>query len=144
MKISLSVINSFLSEIKRKSLVVFDLTDIDEDGCLSPDDICKMLLVIERNFSKESSFIDSENASSLYNVATKKALMRFNYLFLYEAQEEAPTNSQGKARKDKLLGHFKGNSFVFSKILTVLDFMEKLNNKQTLLKNLLPKHYSMR
>ena len=90
-------------------IVVFDLTDIDEDGCLSPDDICKMILAIERNFAKECSIIDSENGSSLYNVATKKALRRFNYIFLYEGQEEAPGNTGGvKARKDKLLGHFKG------------------------------------
>ena len=89
--------------------MVFDLTDIDEDGCLSPDDVCKMILAIERNFAKESSFIDPENASSLYNVATKKALRRFKYLFLYEGQEEADAVHGGKARKDKLLGHFKGN-----------------------------------
>jgi len=127
--VSLAILSPLNYEDKLE--LVFDLTDIDEDGCLSPDDICKMFLVIERNFSKESSFIDSENASSLYNVATKKALRRFNYLFLYEGQEEASNNSQGKARKDKLLGHFK-------------DFMEKLNNKQTLLKNLLPKHYSIK
>jgi len=111
--------------------LVFDLTDIDEDGCLSPDDVCKMILAIERNFAKESSFIDPENASSLYNVATKKALRRFNYLFLFEGQEEADVTNGGKARKDKLLGHFK-------------DFMEKLSGKQYLYENLLPKTYSIR
>ena len=100
--------------------MVFDLTDIDEDGCLSPDDVCKMILAIERNFAKESSFIDPENASSLYNVATKKALRRFNYLFLFEGQEEADAKNGGKARKDKLLGHFKGMEGVEKLQLTYL------------------------
>jgi len=127
--VSLAILSPLTYDDKLE--LVFDLTDIDEDGCLSPDDICKMMLAIERNFAKECSFIDPENASSLYNVATKKALRRFNYIFLYEGQEEAETSNGGKGRKDKLLGHFK-------------DFMEKLMNKQNLYNTLLPKNYSLR
>jgi len=127
--ISLAVLSPMNYDDKLE--LCFDLTDIDEDGCLSPDDVCKMILAIERNFAKECSFIDPDNASSLNYVATKKALRRFNYIFLYEGQEEIDSGVGGKARKDKLLGHFK-------------DFLEKLSNKQNLYKNLLPKNYSLR
>jgi len=37
--------------------MVFDLTDVDEDGCLSPDEIAKMIEVIEKIFVKENTDI---------------------------------------------------------------------------------------
>jgi len=42
-------------------LVIFRIMDIDDDGCLSIDEIMSMIYKIERNFCRENSLISIES-----------------------------------------------------------------------------------
>ena len=42
-------------------LVIFRIMDIDDDGCLSIDEIMSMIYKIERNFCRENTLISIES-----------------------------------------------------------------------------------
>ena len=48
-------------ELEPKLALIFQLSDVDEDGCLSIDDIQQMIKRIEKNFTRETSLITSDS-----------------------------------------------------------------------------------
>lgn len=50
-------------ELDPKLDLIFQLSDVDEDGCLSIDDIQQMIKRIEKNFTRETSLITSDSQS---------------------------------------------------------------------------------
>jgi hypothetical protein len=59
--------------------VVFELTDVDEDGCLSPDEIAKMIEVIERIFAKENGDIELRSRVLMESLSKEKAKRRYDW-----------------------------------------------------------------
>ena len=51
--------------------------DVDEDGCLSSDEILNMIYKIERNFSRENSLISIDSQCLLFEIASKKVFSHF-------------------------------------------------------------------
>jgi hypothetical protein len=49
--------------------------DVDDDGCLSIDEILAMIYKIERNFCRENTLISIESQSLLYELASKKVCL---------------------------------------------------------------------
>jgi hypothetical protein len=64
----------------KKVELIFDLTDVDEDGCLSPDEIYKMIEVIERIFAKENTEMKIESRILLEELSKDKALRRYDWV----------------------------------------------------------------
>ena len=58
--------------------MIFYLTDVDEDDCLSTEDIKKMINRIEKNFAKENLHITNESNALLNELAYNRATRRFN------------------------------------------------------------------
>jgi hypothetical protein len=108
------------------------LTDIDEDECLSPEDIFKMLLAIERNFIKESSFIDPESSISLSDLATRRALTRFTKTFP-EKHEVSNKKEKGKKKVETL----RDFDAIVSDILSKEMWFGKILPKETPLRRVL-------
>ena len=59
--------------------LIFLLTDVDEDGCLSIEDIQSVIKRIERNFSKENIFIENQSQALLHELASRKAIRKINW-----------------------------------------------------------------
>jgi hypothetical protein len=57
--------------------VIFDLTDVDQDECLSIEDIRSMIRRIQRNFAKEMTFITVDSSVMLYELALITAERKF-------------------------------------------------------------------
>ena len=49
--------------------------DVDEDGCLSIDEILSMIYKIESNFCRENTLISIDSQSLLYELASKKVII---------------------------------------------------------------------
>jgi Ca2+-binding EF-hand superfamily protein len=64
----------------KKIELIFDLTDVDEDGCLSPDEVYKMIEVIERIFSKENTEMNISSRVLLEKLSRDKALRRYEWV----------------------------------------------------------------
>ncbi|OMJ83267.1 hypothetical protein SteCoe_15855 [Stentor coeruleus] len=65
---------------EKKIELIFDLTDVDEDGCLSPDEVYKMIEVIERIFSKENTEMNINSRVLLEKLSRDKALRRYEWV----------------------------------------------------------------
>ena len=48
--------------------------DVDDDGCLSIDEILIMIYKIERNFCRENCLISIQSQSLLYELASNKVI----------------------------------------------------------------------
>jgi len=61
-------------------VVMFELCDSDNDGCMNPLQILQMLQKTERLFARESARIDIESFVLLNGVADSKAEMNFHFI----------------------------------------------------------------
>jgi hypothetical protein len=60
--------------------------DVDEDGCLSSEEILSMIYKIERNFSRENSLISIDSQCLLFEIASKKVsspFIGYNEILIY-------------------------------------------------------------
>ena len=65
---------------EKKVKLIFKLTDVDEDGCLSSEEIYKMIEVIERVFAKENIEMKIQSRVLLEELSRDKALRRFDWI----------------------------------------------------------------
>ena len=56
--------------------------DVDDDGCLSPEDIRKIFKRIERTFAKENTEINIDSATLLDETAVLRANRKYNWATL--------------------------------------------------------------
>jgi Ca2+-binding EF-hand superfamily protein len=64
----------------KKVELIFNLTDVDEDGCLSNDEIYKMIEVIERIFAKENTDMKIASRILLEELSRDKAARRYDWV----------------------------------------------------------------
>ena len=76
--LALTLLSRIPSE--KKIELIFDLTDVDEDGCLSPDDIYKMIEIIERIFAKENTEMKIQSRILLEDLSRDKAQRRYDWV----------------------------------------------------------------
>lgn len=76
--LALTLLSRIPSE--KKIELIFDLTDVDEDGCLSPEEIYKMIEVIERVFAKENIDMKIQSRALLEELSRGKALRRYDWI----------------------------------------------------------------
>lgn len=81
--------------------MIFDLTDVDEDGCLNASELYKMINAIERNFARESAYIDPLSNMLLQQLAQSKAKRRFNLMLMIDEKVKiAKENEKLKPTKE--------------------------------------------
>lgn len=56
--------------------------DVDDDGCLSPDDIRRIFRRIERTFAKENTEINIDSSTLLDETAVLRANRKYNWAIL--------------------------------------------------------------
>ena len=61
---------------------MFELCDLDDDGCMNPPQILQMLQRVERVFVRECSKVDIESQILLNNIADKRAEQNFHFIML--------------------------------------------------------------
>ena len=54
--------------------------DVDEDNCLSIQDVFKMIFTIEKNFVKEINYLDFQSESLYNELALNNSMMKFRLL----------------------------------------------------------------
>lgn len=68
-------------------LVMFELCDNDDDGCMNPLQILQMLQKVERLFTRESARIDIGSQVLLNGNADQKAEMNFHFIMAVIRQQ---------------------------------------------------------
>ena len=73
---------------KNKIKLLFEVTDVDDDGYINEDEIKKLIFTVHLNFSEETSPIDCKSFTLNQSLACIKAQqvldMVLNYVQLYE------------------------------------------------------------
>lgn len=72
----LTILSKMSDEMKLRrntQTVVFELTDVDEDGCLSPEEIARMIEVIQKVLNRENSDIKIKSKVLLDQLSQDKA-----------------------------------------------------------------------
>ena len=110
---------------EEKLRLVFKLTDVDEDGCLSPEEIYKMIEVIERIFISETTNISIGSKVLLEQLSRERAMRR------YEWAMRSVGNLESKCMKEDGL-------------ITFDEFNEVLLKMPQLRSQLLPKYINMK
>lgn len=68
---------------------MFQLCDLDEDGCMVPYDILLMLQRLERLFVRETARIELKSHILLNNIADARAEKNFHFIMTsYRAQNQ--------------------------------------------------------
>lgn len=104
--------------------VIFELTDMDEDGCLTPEEIGKMFEVIEKIFAKERADLHIQSRVLLEQLSRVKARRCYEWAMV-------AGNLEAKIQKDEGL-------------ITFLEFSETLNQMPKLRQQLLPHYRDLR
>ena len=105
----------------KKVELIFDLTDVDEDGCLSPEEIYKMIEVIERIFAKENTEMKIQSRILLEELSRGKAFRRFDWVM-------------------RSIGMLKSRSKNDEGLITFDEFKNVLNRVPNLNAQFLPKY----
>lgn len=69
--------------------------DLDEDDCLSPDELFKMILCIEKAFVRETSYVNLESSSLFHELAAKRAERKFFRLMMI-LEDRDKNNKEGE------------------------------------------------
>ena len=78
----------------KKLKLLFDLCDDDEDGCMTPEDILKMLQKVERVFARECARVDLESTILDHFHADKKAELNFHFIMGMIKHQSARKNAK--------------------------------------------------
>ncbi|KAL4485822.1 hypothetical protein ABPG72_012362 [Tetrahymena utriculariae] len=133
--ISLTILARMSEEQKLK--LIFTLTDVDEDECLSTEDIRKMIQRIERNFTVEQSHINSESSCLAQEFALNKSQRRYQWT-IYNLGQKDLTKDNTKQEGGSISGSYELDE---NKLITWEEFIECLNKKQNLKRKFLPNNY---
>ncbi|EWS76463.1 hypothetical protein TTHERM_000069209 (macronuclear) [Tetrahymena thermophila SB210] len=133
--ISLTILARMSEEQKLK--LIFTLTDVDEDECLSTEDIRKMIQRIERNFTVEQSHIYSESSCLAQEFALNKSQRRYQWT-IYNLGQKDLTKDNTKQEAGSISGSYELDE---NKLITWEEFIECLNKKQNLKRKFLPNNY---
>jgi hypothetical protein len=109
----------------KKLELIFKLTDVDEDDCLSPQEINKMIQVIERIFAKENSDMVISSRVLLEEHSRSKANRKFE-LFM-----KIFTNSKTRSENEEVL-------------ITLDEFKKTLDEAEALKKDFLPRFIDLK
>ena len=109
----------------KKLELIFKLTDVDEDDCLSPQEICKMIQVIERIFAKENSDMVISSRVLLEEHSRNKADRKFE-LFM-----KMFTYSKTRSENEEVL-------------ITLDEFKKTLDEADALKKDFLPRFIDLK
>ncbi|CAD8203449.1 unnamed protein product [Paramecium octaurelia] len=105
-------------ELEKKLELIFDLSDVDEDGCLSIDDIQQMIKRIEKNFTRETSLITSDSQALQNELAFKRAMRKFSWATIkMDKQIEIKNDELGLIEGKKFLDSLKQNKMLFETFL---------------------------
>lgn len=91
------------------SLVMFELCDDDDDGCMRPAEILSMLQRTERIFAKECSKVEVDSTILLNMIADKKAEQKFQRV-MNQIRQQNYLKQVEQAKKEKQLLESKGGS----------------------------------
>ena len=112
--------------------MIFRLTDVADDGCLSKKEILKMIIRIERNFAKECCPIEINSSIILQEMANKKAQRKFHILHsLMQKLDFDKTNSENKQQEAD------------EDIITCEEFLRALKKRNEFYKSFLPDNQQM-
>lgn len=91
--ISVAVLTRLSSE--KKLDLILEVMDVDEDGCLSIEEVFKMIFTIEKNFVKEINYLNFKSESIYVELALKNSGMKFRTIMNHHVKLEK--NKQKKA-----------------------------------------------
>lgn len=126
--IALTILSKISNETKLRRnlhLVVFELTDVDEDGCLSPDEVARMIEVIERVLNRENSDIKIRSKAMLDLLSKDRARRKYNWAM------KSVGNLEAKCEKEEGL-------------ITFQEFSDALARIPSLLNSFLPRYPSLK
>ena len=109
----------------KKLELIFKLTDVDEDDCLSPQEISKMIQVIERIFAKENADMLISSRVLLEEHSRNKAERKFE-LFM-----KMFTYSKTRTENEEVL-------------ITLDEFKKTLDEAEALKKDFLPRYIDLK
>lgn len=105
-------------ELEPKLALIFQLSDVDEDGCLSIDDIQQMIKRIEKNFTRETSLITSDSQALQNELAFKRAMRKFSWATIkMDKQIEIKNDELGLIEGMNFLNSLKQNKNLFETFL---------------------------
>lgn len=144
---------------------MFQLCDLDEDGCMVPYDILLMLQRLERLFARETSRIDIKSQILLNSIADKRAEKNFHFIMTsYRSQNiKKAFKASHKTTDDDSKNNTDAKNKAFTNVMdiqaagqlgednliTYREFMQALkffkigaNNDETMYKTILPRTLS--
>lgn len=110
--------------------MIFTLTDVAEDGCLSKKAILKMISRIEKNFAKESCPIEINSTIILQEMANKRAQRKYHSLMQKRDSDKDKANAENKQDSDE-------------DFIDFTEFLEALKKRTELYKTFLPDNQEM-
>mmetsp|Transcript_8202 Transcript_8202/g.16157 ORF Transcript_8202/g.16157 Transcript_8202/m.16157 type:complete len:334 (-) Transcript_8202:1994-2995(-) len=124
--IVLTILAKLSDETKLR--LVFELTDVDEDGCLSPDEIGRMFEVIERVLNRENSDIKIKSKVLLDQISKDRARRKYDWAM------KTVGNLEDKCKKEEGLVTFQEFSDALSKVPNLLNsFLPRYTNLKDVL-----------
>ncbi len=87
--------------------MIFRLTDVADDGCLSREEILKMFGRIEKNFARESVTMECGSSTLINEIATRKALRKYHWAL--QKVGGAKISGENKDGEDGLIT-YEGNT----------------------------------
>jgi hypothetical protein len=142
---------------------MFQLCDLDEDGCMVPYDILLMLQRLERLFVRETARIDIKSQILLNSIADKRAEKNFHFVMTsyrnlniqkemkakQKAQEEEDRKNNVESKSKSMhtaIIDIQKNKLKEDSLITYREFMQALkfykfgaNDDDTLYKTILPR-----
>lgn len=105
-------------ELDPKLDLIFQLSDVDEDGCLSIDDISQMICRIERNFTRETSLITSDSQALQVELAFRRSKRKFTWATLkMDKQMDIKNDELGLIEGKHFLKSLKENQNLYENFL---------------------------
>lgn len=115
---------------ERKLELVFDLTDVDEDGCLSPDEIFRMIEGIERIFAKENSDIKLDSRILQEELSREKAIRKYDWAMKSVGQLESRC-----MKEDGLVTFQEFNEVLIKMPMLRSEFLPRYTDLKSVLRN---------
>lgn len=120
--------------------MIFELTDVAEDGCLSKKAILKMISRIERNFAKESCPIEIKSSVILQEMANKRAQRKYTSLLRLLKKLELEKNVENVENAEIVENKQESDE---DYLITYKEFLRALKKSNELYKNFLPDNEPM-
>ena len=138
---------AILSKINNKDKLdlIFKLMDVDEDNCLSIQDVFKMIFTIEKNFVKEINSLDFQSESLFNEIAITNCMMKFRILALLFSDRDknnAENNPETSKQPDPSQSNFP--KIYKQDLITNNEFIDALKMNKGLFDGFLPQNYQLK